>query len=205
MNLDTLFPYFSVIIKRTTAPRCLERAEFIDDPHDILANLLKSVLRAVVTSNHLLAPLHCIYNHESNDPIPTVLDSPASRRAYYAVHAEELAQIREELAYRFARAPISVLVVNTNHNRWAAVSAGGGLESTILVEQRLVDIVLAGTPEGRLFGFAAFYHELGHLFLTWVGFSPIFHHKSNLIFYSICTTKLSACVRRRRFTRRAGI
>jgi hypothetical protein len=204
MNLDALFPYFSVLITRTTVPQCLERAEFINDPQHILANLLKSVLRAVVTSNHLLAPLHWIFSHESNKTSPRVLDSPASRRVYYVVHAEVLVQIREELAYRFARAPTSVLVVKTNHSRWAAVSACSGLENTILVEQRLIDIVLAGTPEGRLFGFAIFYHELSHLFRTWVGCSPFFHRKSNLIFYSICMRKKSACLHRRRFTLWAG-
>jgi hypothetical protein len=79
-----------------------------------------------------------MFSHESYDP--RVLESPASRRVYCAVHAVALAQIGDELAYRFARAPISVLVFETNYPRWAAVSACGGLESTILVEQRLVDI-----------------------------------------------------------------
>jgi len=73
-----------------------------------------------------------------------------------------------ELRQRLANSPLTVLIVDTTKPRWAAFSSILGRESTIIVEQRLVDVIKLGTPDSRLFGFLVVYHEFAHLIRRWV-------------------------------------
>ena len=152
-------------------PLYLERAPFNSDPRHLLSQLFMEVLIAVATTNHLIAPLYALYDHDSF--VLEDFQTSASRQAYYQLHADILIKVGVELLQRFARTPIQILVVDTSEPRWAAVLNAPGSEHTIVVEERLVKVVLADTPEARLFGFAVAYHEIGHLFRRWVSFTLI--------------------------------
>jgi hypothetical protein len=163
--------YVKVTVMRSSAPFFFERAAFNDDPGHILSGLFTEVLIAVATSHHLLAPLYAIY--DPNSFIPEDFQTTMSRRAYYHNHAHLLNRLGTELLRRFAATPISALIVDTSELRWAAVLNAPGFEHTVLLEQKFVNIILADTPEGRLFGFVVFYHELAHLFRRWVSFALV--------------------------------
>lgn len=184
--LESLIRYMKIIVMRSSAPLFVERTAFNGDPANILCQLFTDALTAVVTSPHLLAPLYALYDHDSLTPGD--FETPASRRVYYADHAGNLSQVKAELLLRFARTPIVVLFVDTpNPPSWAMVVHACGLEHTVIVEKRLVDIILADTPEACLFGFAVFYHEIAHLFRRWVCPTVILSSWSFLIptFFSI--------------------
>jgi hypothetical protein len=167
MDISHHIQYVHVSIFWSSAPLFLERTTFNHNP-GLLSQLFTEVLITVATANHLLAPLHALY--DANSFILENFKTSASRQVYYEDHADHLNKIGEELLFRFARTPIIVLIVNTPEPRWADTLNAPGFEYTIVVEEQLANVILANTPEARLFGFAVFYHEIGHLFHKWVGF-----------------------------------
>jgi hypothetical protein len=161
-------PYFKVQLMDSIAPDYLDRTEFSDNASHtrLVVDLFIDVLRAVVMSNHLIAPLHAMEAPEYSEPGD--FDTFSDRQAYYRAHRDTLTQIGVDLAGRFARTPITALIVDTSENRWAAVSYEVGFEHTVFLEKRLIDVITQNTPEARLFGFAVFYHEIVNLFRGWV-------------------------------------
>jgi hypothetical protein len=179
-------PYFRVQLVRSTAPDYLDRNEFNNNAVQgrLLTDLFLDVLRAVVTSNHLIAPLHAMEAPEYSEPGD--FETVGDRQAYYRDHRDILTKIGVDLARRFARTPITALVVDTSENRWAAVSYDVGFEHTIFLEKRLIDVIMQNTPEARLFGFLVFYHEITNLFRGWVGAVLSYFSLHCISYFSVC-------------------
>jgi hypothetical protein len=162
---------FKVKIVRSNDPDYVVRTEFNDNRRhtQLLVELFTNTLRTVATSTHLLAPLHAISNPDTLEV--KRFETPSGRQTYCDYHWDTLNGLRVEMCKRFARTPITVIVVDTHENRWSTVSSEGGLEYTVILEQRLVDVLTADTPDGLLFGFLVFYHAIAQLFQLWVSYN----------------------------------
>ena len=135
----------------------------------VLESLFTEVSRQIAKPHkdyRLLAPFLSVITPEKHQSSQYV--DAQSRTKHYKANANELDTLGSQLLQKLARLPLTILIVNTKKQRWAAFSPLLGLESTIIVEQRLVDIIKLGGPDSRLFGFMVAYHGFGYLIRKWV-------------------------------------
>jgi hypothetical protein len=173
-----------------------DRSSATSEDVDLLQPIVTSVLKALANpepgkSHHLLAPFNALLSPDKY--LSKTFKTGTARRVYQAHHMKKLEEIGTRLRGRFSRTTMVVLIVDTSHPRWTAVSRADGMEHTILVERRLVKILAQRSPESRLFGFQCIYHEIGDLYRIWANTIQYFLYPAADTIHSILRTA-SSCL-----------
>jgi hypothetical protein len=137
-----------------------------------ISALVLEVLRNIADPDnvHLRAPLLALLQPEAN--IFSTFASQERRATYVRKKHDDLECIAADLRTHLSRTAIRVIIVDTADPKWATFSFESGMEHTVIIEQRLVNVLALWTPEANLFTYTVVYHEITHMVRKWV--SPSF-------------------------------